>query len=97
MTGVTEKLFLCQMFMCLFRPLFLGKDGNNTQANQRTSIGADHWEGDAKKHFSVKKKEGFSVKKGGGNSVNEGFGKDLAEASFSAYVFGFLKGKNRIF
>ena len=21
MTGVTEKLFMCQMFMCLFRPL----------------------------------------------------------------------------
>ena len=23
-TGVTEKLFMCQMFMCLFRPLVLG-------------------------------------------------------------------------
>ena len=22
-TGVTEKLFMCQMFMCLFRPLVL--------------------------------------------------------------------------
>ena len=22
MTGVTEKSFMCQMFMCLFRPLF---------------------------------------------------------------------------
>ena len=33
------------------------------------------WEGDATKHFSVKRK-GFSVK-GGGHSVNEGFGKDF--------------------
>ena len=24
-TGVTEKLFMCQMFMCLFRPLISGK------------------------------------------------------------------------
>ena len=24
MTGVTEKLFMCQMFMCLFRPLKVG-------------------------------------------------------------------------
>ena len=24
-TGVTEKLFMCQMFMCLFRPLYSGK------------------------------------------------------------------------
>ena len=36
---------------------------------------ADLWEGDATKHFSVKK--GSPVKKGGGNSVNEGFGKDF--------------------
>ena len=25
-TGVTEKLFMCQMFMCLFRPLPLGEN-----------------------------------------------------------------------
>ena len=25
-TGVTEKLFMCQMFMCLFRPLRLQTD-----------------------------------------------------------------------
>ena len=36
---------------------------------------ADFWEGDATKHFSVKK--GVFSEKGGGNSVNEGFGKDL--------------------
>ena len=38
-------------------------------------IRADFWEGDATKHFSVKK-GGFS-QKGGGNSVNQGVGKDL--------------------
>ena len=26
-TGVTEKLFMCQMFMCLFRPLRIGSFG----------------------------------------------------------------------
>ena len=41
------------------------------------SIGADFWEGDATKHFSVKKR--FSVKRGEAihNSVNGGFGKDF--------------------
>ena len=38
-------------------------------------LGADFWEGDPTKHFSVNKK-GFSVK-GGRDSVNEGFGKDF--------------------
>ena len=38
------------------------------------TFGADFWEGDATKHFSVKKK-GFFSEKGAGNSVNEGFGK----------------------
>ena len=33
------------------------------------------WEGDATKHFSVKKR--IFSEKGGGNSVNQGFGKDL--------------------
>ena len=37
-----------------------------------TPFRADFWEGDATKHFSVKK-GGFS-EKGGGNSVNQGFG-----------------------
>ena len=36
-------------------------------------IRADFWEGDATKHFSVKKR--FFSEKGGGNSANEGFGK----------------------
>ena len=38
-------------------------------------IRAVFWEGDATKHFSVKK--GACSEKGGGNSVNEGFGKDV--------------------
>ena len=42
----------------------------------RSFFRAVFWEGDATKHFSVKKK-GFSVKRGGGSSVNEGFGKDF--------------------
>ena len=37
-------------------------------------LGVDFWEGDAMKHFSVKKRI-FSEKRGG-HSVNEGFGKD---------------------
>ena len=41
----------------------------------RTKIEADFWEGDATKHFSVKK--GVFSEKGGGNSVNQGFGKDV--------------------
>ena len=40
-----------------------------------TQIRADFWEGDATKHFSVKK--GLFSEKGGGNSVNWGFGKDF--------------------
>ena len=39
------------------------------------TLGADFWEGDATKHFSVQK--GFSVKRGG-DSVNQGFGKDFS-------------------
>ena len=39
------------------------------------SIRADFEEGDATKHFSVKK--GVFSEKGGGNSVNGGFGKDF--------------------
>ena len=35
---------------------------------------ADFWEGDATKHFAVKKR-GFQYEKGRGNSVNGGFGK----------------------
>ena len=42
-----------------------------------SQIGADFWEGDATKHFSVKK--GLFSEKGGGNSVNGGFGQDLYE------------------
>ena len=42
----------------------------------RGTFRADFWEGDATKHFSVKKKGIFS-EKGGGNSVNQGFGKDF--------------------
>ena len=35
----------------------------------------DFWEGDATKHFSLKKR--IFSEKGGGNSVNQGFGKDF--------------------
>ena len=38
-------------------------------------IGANFWEGDATKHFSVKK--GFLSERGGGNSVNGWLGKDF--------------------
>ena len=38
-------------------------------------VGADLWEGDATKHFSVKKE--FSVKRGGRHTVNEGFRTDF--------------------
>ena len=31
-TGVTEKLFMCQMFMCLFRPLLMWKKTGRTFA-----------------------------------------------------------------
>ena len=43
-----------------------------------TMVGADFWEGDATKHFSVKK--GFFSEKGEGNSVN------LQERQFSEEV-----------
>ena len=46
----------------------------------------DFWEGDATKHFSVKK--GFFSEKGGGNSVNEGFGKDFYRKGNSVKKFG---------
>ena len=44
-------------------------------------------EGDATKHFSLKKK-GFFSEKGGGNSVNEGFGKDFYRKGKSVKRFG---------
>ena len=50
-------------------------------------IGADFWEGDATKHFSVGKKGAFS-EKGGGNSVNEGFRKDFYRKGNSVKRFG---------
>ena len=40
-----------------------------------TSFRVDFWEGDATKHFSMKK--GVFSEEGGGNSVNQGFGKDF--------------------
>ena len=49
-------------------------------------IRADFWEGDATKHFSVKK--GFFSEKGGGNSVNQGFGKDFYRKGNSVKRFG---------
>ena len=48
-------------------------------------VRADFWEGDATKHFSVKKR-GFQ-RKGGGNSVNHRFGEEfLQERQFSEEV-----------
>ena len=49
-------------------------------------IRADFWEGDATKHFSVKKR-GVQWK-GGGNSVNQGFGKDFYRKGKSVKRFG---------
>ena len=46
----------------------------------------DFWEGDATKHFSVKK--GVFSEKGGGNSVNLGFGKDFYRKGNSVKRFG---------
>ena len=40
-------------------------------------VRADFWEGDATKHFLVKKRKRVFSEKRGGNSVNQGFGKDL--------------------
>ena len=45
-------------------------------------------EGDATKHFSVRKKRIFQWKKGGGNSVNEGFGKDFYRKGNSLKMSG---------
>ena len=50
-------------------------------------LGADFGEGDATKHFSVKKSFCFS-EKGGGNSVNKGFGKDFYRKGNSVKRFG---------
>ena len=47
---------------------------------------ADFWEGDATKHFSVKKRV-FSEKEGG-NSVKQGFGKEFHRKSNSVKRFG---------
>ena len=44
------------------------------------------WEGDATKHFSVKKRV-FS-ERGGGNSVNQGFGKNFYRKGNSVKRFG---------
>ena len=50
-------------------------------------VRAEFWEGDATKHFSVKKKGVFS-EKGGSNSVNQGFGKDFYRKGNSVKRFG---------
>ena len=52
MTGVTERLFMCQMFMCLFRPLLklcgASKLSSEDPANQRPCFRSAAW-----KLFSV--------------------------------------------
>ena len=52
----------------------------NTSEGLSLLIRADFWEGDATKHFSVKK--GIFGEKGGGNSVNQGLGKDFYGKAF---------------
>ena len=52
----------------------------------KPSFWSDFWEGDATKHFSVKK--GDFIEKGGGNSVNRGFGKDFYRKGNSVKRFG---------
>ena len=49
----------------------------------KAHLGADFREGNATKHFSVRKKKGFLSEKGGGNSVNEGFGKEFHRKGYS--------------
>ena len=39
MTGVTEELFICQMFMCLFRPLIIGMETEGLKRGE----GGDHF------------------------------------------------------
>ena len=53
---------------------------------RRKKRGANFGEGDATKHFSVKK--GVFSEMGGGNSVNEGFGKDFYRKGNSVKRFG---------
>ena len=69
-----------QIIRSLFRTALLCPKMNHV------IIGADFWEGDATKHFSVKKRV-FS-EKGGANSVNEGFGKDFYQKGNSVKTFG---------
>ena len=59
---------------------------NFTSISVSTVFSADFWEGDATKHFSVKK--GVFSEKGGGNSVNQGFGKDFYRKGNSVKRFG---------
>ena len=37
-TGVTEKLFMCQMFMCLFRPLLSSADRQKKRPAERGHV-----------------------------------------------------------
>ena len=53
--------------------------------SEKEKLRADFWEGDATKHFSVKKR---GSEKGGGNSVNEGFGRDFYRKGNSVKRFG---------
>ena len=60
--------------------------GFQLEKGQIIFFSADFWEGDATKHFSVKK--GVFSEKGGDNSVNEGFGKDFYKNGNSVKRFG---------
>ena len=52
------------------------------------SIRADLGEGDATKHFSVKKRSFSEKPRGVGNSVNQGLGMDLYRQGNSVKTFG---------
>ena len=58
------------IILTLLTHLHNGEEGSTGKSSwgQGRQIRADFWEGDATKHFSVKK--GVFSEKGGGNSVN---------------------------
>ena len=78
-----EQLCVQNLALAIFRTVFLLPSAYKIRLAR---IRADFREGDATKHFSVKK--GVFSEKGGGNSVNEGFGKDFYRKGNSVKRFG---------
>ena len=64
----SEQAFAYSWIAAPSSPATRAKTGRTAQSFCNTRVGADFWEGDATKLFSVKKK-GFSVKRGGGGEV----------------------------